>query len=301
MPTVKTACWAYPNFLIIGAMKSGTTPLYDFLGQHPQVFMPRRKEPHFFSSISQGESFQFEGDREVISCPDRFQALFAPKPEQTAVGEASTSYLCTPGTAKAIYDHLPHAKLICVLRNPVERAYSHYLFLRGHGIESLDNFAQALAAEPARHQAGQTWGRYFQVGLYAAQLRPYLERFARRQIAIYLFDELRQNPVDFAQEVYRFLGIDDTFVPDTSIRRNPGGIPKSDLLNALLVRPNPIKQFIQPHLPRWLYRAATHLRDQNLSKPPMAAETRQHLIAAYREDILQLQDLIGRDLGNWLH
>jgi hypothetical protein len=124
--------------------------------------------------------------------------------------------------------------------------------------------------------------------------------FDQSQIRVYLFDDLKNDPVALSKEVYQFLGVDSLYVPEVSIRRNPSGIPKLNFIHNLRVRPNRLKSLIQPRLPVWMYRLATGVRDRNLVKPELSPELRSNLIQMFRDDILKLENLIQRDLSNWL-
>ncbi len=168
-----------PNFLIIGPPKCGTTALYRYLSQHPDVFMPREKEPRFLLSHAvptyTGPTDPLYAKRLVTSVT-KYEELFASASRERAIGEASTLYLYTPGAEDGIRRHVPGAKLIAILRNPVDRAYSNFLHQRYLGAEPLSDFDEALRAEPARIARG--WGpfwHYAELGRYQRQL----ERFHR--------------------------------------------------------------------------------------------------------------------------
>ena len=291
-----------PNFFIIGAMKAGTTLLWDVLNQHPQVYMSKRKEPHHFSYLAAGSRpLILEGANPPITDTADYAALFHEAGAARAVGEASTSYLHTPGVAKLLHGAYPDAKLICVLRNPVERAYSHYLFLVRQGVETLPTFAEAIAAEETRAAQGLSYGRYTGIGRYHAHLQPYLTYFAPARVHICLFEDLIRPPgQSYYPIIFNFLEIDPTIQVDTTILRNPSGLPKHKWVEALFSRNNPLRRAIEPWLPRRLYRLATAVRDRNLTKPPMPPEIRRHLQELVRSDILALQEVIGRDLSGWL-
>jgi hypothetical protein len=290
-----------PHFMIIGTMKGGTTLLWDALDQHPAVFMSTIKEPHYFSTLAAAPGLPaLEGDDPLFREQAAYAKLFAEAQPGQLIGEASTSYLHTPGTAAQIYAALPAAKLICILRNPIDRAYSHYLYLVRKGVEDARDFESALAQESARTAAHVPFGRYGFIGLYHQHLREYLRYFAREQIYICRFEELTKQPSVTYPAIFNFLGIDPNFTPDTSVTRNPSGVPKNRWLDALITRPNPVRNFLQPRLPRWLYRKATQLRDQNLTKPTMLPATRASLGAYYQDEIFALGELLEKDLTPWL-
>ncbi len=285
-----------PNFLIIGAMKSGTTALYYYLQQHPRVYMSPVKEPDFFC---------FEGRKDLgnhsITRIEAYQDLFRDVSGEEAIGEASHCYLYEPRAVERIEHHIPEAKFIAVLRNPVDRAYSHFLHMVRNGTEPLTDFAQALQEDERRKNPQDYVGR----GLYHAQLKRYFDAFGRDSVKVYLYEDLGDAPLDTLRDAFRLLGVDDTFVPDVSLKRNVSGSPRYKTLDRFLRRPSFVKEALKLYLPaglRWrLSKAFDDLKTRNLvGPPPVQPELRQQLIEAYREDVLKLQPLIGRDLSRWL-
>jgi hypothetical protein len=303
-----------PNFLIIGAAKSGTTALYEHLKQHPQIFMSWLKEPHFFAFEGEKPRFQGPGDQDlynhiVVDDVEDYRSLYQGVSEEIAIGEASANYLYLLRARDRIRHYVPEAKLIAVLRNPAERAYSSFLHMTRDLREPSDDFAQALEAEQERIQ--NNWGpiwHYKHAGFYYEQLKRYYEAFGAEQIKVYLYEDLIDNPIGLQADIYRFLGVDDAFVPDVSARYNVSGAPKNKQLHALhtfLMRPHPLKSILKPLLPsglrrRLLERTVNEIRNRNLAKPPFPIEVRRQLIETYREDIRRLQVLIQRDLSKWL-
>lgn len=298
-----------PNFLVIGAMKSGTTSLYYYLRQHPRIYLnPKLKEHRFFCYEGQATPFRGPGDeagfRSAITNIEDYRACFDGVATESAVGEISAEYLYIPGTAECIQSYIAQAKLIAILRNPVDRAYSNYMYCLREGTESCANFAEALREEPARIR--QKWGpswHYIQGGLYHGQVKRYFDTFDRDQIRIYLYDDFEANPVSVVQDTFRFLGVDDSFVPDMSLRHNVSGIPRIRALNKLLDSPrHPIKTILRPFLPRkWRLMIRVRVGNMNLRRPPpLDPALRRQLFEVYREDILKLQDLLDRDLSLWL-
>jgi hypothetical protein len=288
-----------PNFLIIGAMKSGTTALYYYLEQHPEVYMSPVKEPNFFSSREQ------ENAAGAVTHIGAYQHLFRGVSGERAIGEASHSYLYESRAAAQIRRYVPEAKLIAILRNPIDRAYSHFLHMVRSGAEPLDDFAQALREEEVGIHKERTFQDYIGRGLYYNQLKRYFETFPREQVRVYLYEDLSGAPLSTVQDAFRFLEVDDSFVPDVSLRRNVSGHPKYKTLDGLLRRQGRIKHAAKVYLParlRWrLSEAFDDLKTRNLVKPPpVQSEVRRQLIGAYRDDTLKVQELIHRDLSGWL-
>lgn len=299
-----------PNFLVIGAGKAGTTSLYHYLGQHPEVYMSPIKEPKFFALEGRVPDYRGPGDREVwssgtnraISDLKEYEALFDGVNREKAIGEASPGYLCNVGAPGRMKRYVPDAKLVAVLRDPAERAYSAYLHMVRDGREKL-GFAEALGEEERRTREGWAPGwQYTREGFYHRNLERYFELFDRDQVRIYLYEELRADPLDLMRDAFRFLGVDEAFFPDISMKHNASGLPKSALLVSLITRRNPLKTVLKPLLPKGLRtRISVGIQNRNLNPaPPLPPEDRERLIELYRKDILKLQDLIGRDLSRWL-
>ena len=294
-----------PNFLIIGAAKSGTTSLYHYLSQHPDVYMSPVKEPKFFALEGERPSFRGpgDGDADAVTTLEGYRKLFEGADGEHAVGEASPLYLYLEKAVGRIKHHVPEARLIAVLRNPVERAYSSFLHKVRDGRETTSDFAEALALEDGRVREGWAYGwHYKRRGFYHEQLSRYYDVFGPDQIRIYLYEDLRQEPRELLRDAYGFLGVDDSFVPNLSLKHNVSGVPKNRMVHSLLRGRNPIKTALKPLLPEGLRKKlVVDLQRRNLEKaPPIPPEIRRGLAEEYREDVTKLQGLIGRDLSGWL-
>ena len=295
-----------PNFLIIGAMKAGTTSLYYYLGQHPQIYMSPKKEPRFFAL--EGEKLDYRGPHNKKATSDSitnikdYCALFQGVSIETAIGEASPLYLYSPKAPDRIKHYIPDAKLIVMLRDPAERAYSNFLHGVREGWEPLVDFAEALEQEETRVRNNWSYfWHYKRRGFYYTQLKRYFEKFDRTQIRVYLFEDWQSSNIKILHDIFRYLNVDDTYVPDSYEKYNVSGIPKIKTLHQLLHRPNPIRSALKPFLPRRLRGwVITNIVNRNLVRPQLPSEVRRQLVELYREDILKLQDLIQRDLSNWL-
>ena len=295
-----------PNFLIIGAAKSGTSAIYHYLKQHPQIYMSPIKEPYFFAF--EGEKLNFQGpgltiNESSIKEIESYRNLFQGVSDEVAIGEASTLYLYIPKAPTLIKQYVPNIKLIAILRNPVDRAYSSFMHLIRDQQEPITDFAQALKAEESRIQ--NNWGflwRYQDIGFYSVQLKRYFEKFDRSQIKVYLYDDFKNDPVSLLQDICSFLNVDENFMPDMSIKRNVSGVPKSRLLqNFLRKKPSPLKGVLKTFIPYSVGdKIRGYLLSKNLAKTELQPQVRKQLLQVYREDILKTQDLIGRDLSKWL-
>lgn len=287
-----------PNFVILGAAKAGTSSLHHYLGQHPQVFMSPVKEPKFFAY--EGEALRFGGpgdlakNEKVTTTLAEYRELFAGAGAARAVGESSPVYLYSEKACVRLRRHLPKARLFIVLRDPVERAYSSFLHLRRDGREPLRDFAAALREEPRRSAENYAplW-HYVGMGLYHDQVRRYFETFGRDRVHVWLYEELLADPAAVLRRMFTLLEVDPEFRPDLSRRRNTTLVPKSHRLHALLTGGGPVPRLLGKRLTRLL-------RERNLEKPPFPESARPVLAAAFRDDLLRLQNLLGRDLSRWL-
>jgi hypothetical protein len=299
-----------PNFFVIGAPKAGTTALYHCLKQHPDIYMSPVKEPLYFIydseyPVSRHRAGTFV-QKIVIDQPRDYYMLFAQVANQHAVGEASPLSLRSARAAERIHQSLPQARLIAILRQPAERAYSHYLFMRfNRYAEPASSFAQALAQEEARRQANWFSGFFYRTnGYYYSQLRPYYDLFPPEQIKIYLYEDWNSAPQRTLEDIFRFLEVDEAFTP--VIRRsNVTQFPHNYSIHKFINQPSRLERalrFIPAGMRNKIIMTAQTWNQQHnlIPPPPIDAEIRRQLTEGYREDILKLQELIGRDLSGWM-
>ena len=295
-----------PNFLIIGTAKSGTTSLYRYLSQHPEIYMSPNKEPRFFVYDGEDLDPQHPIHPTTINTLESYQALFDGVSNEKAIGEASPAYLVEPKAPVCIHHYIPDAKLIAILRNPAERAYSHFLHLIKHNHESCHDFGMALEnVEELRIGSWYPRRDYLLFGYYYLNLKRYFDIFDQAQIKVFLFEDFKSKTVSLVQDIFRFLEVDDSFVPDVSQQYSASGIPKNRTLHNFLSNPGPLWSFIKPIITPFISRKRRQhllfgLKKRNLLYPPLTLEMRNHLINLYREDIMKLQELLKRDLSEWL-
>ncbi len=297
-----------PNFLIIGAEKAGTTALYHILNQHPQIYMCPVKEPCFFAFENQNMDFTGPGDKWInqiaVTRLVDYQALFYGCKDEVAAGEASTYYMMLGAqSSEAIARYVPDIKIILILRHPVDRAYSAFTAMISYGREPLRDFNKALAAgdQRWRNHWEPAW-RYFENSFYAPKLLQYLTLFSQSQIRIYLYEDWDLKPQVILQDIYTFLEVDEGYIPDKVIRHNVSNHPGNDRLFRFLTAPNTLKSLGKPFLPQklrtWIKRT---LISRNWTVPPsLNREIRSILTQSYHQDIVQVQDILGRDLQSWL-
>jgi hypothetical protein len=304
-PPLRKACGSLravvPNFFIVGAARCGTTSLFDALGEHPDVFCCPVKEPNHFATELRERPWVMESARRrgvliepgsaaltvlprVAITPDydMYLRLFEDWEGQTAIGEASTAYLMSPRAAAAIAQRQPEARIIVVLRQPVERARSE---IQMHA------------------QLGRTLGddenglpKTIRASLYAPQIRRYLDMFGREQILFLLFDDMMADPAATLRTVFAHIGVDPAMAEGIRLKHhNQSRAVRFALLNRLLFRsglrdvlahvlPRPVREA----LARWYYARGRRPRQQRLS------------LDLFRADIAETSRLIGRDLTHWL-
>jgi hypothetical protein len=253
----------HPTFLLIGANKGGTTSLWHYLSQHPDVFMCLNKEPMYFSFVPAQPKGRTDDAfaSDAVRTWSEYEQLFEPGRSFLARGEASTGYLRNPLVPARIHLKLPSVQLAAILRNPFDRALSHYQMYRRLGMEAL-TFSEAIEAELSQNDetSPRDKRRYLRLGYYGGSLTRYLEHFSRAQVGIYLYEDLEARPMDLMADLYRFIGVDPSFIPDTSTRHNA---------------------------------APTR------TGPAWEAELRDRYLESLEPDLQIVEHLIDRDLASW--
>lgn len=303
-----------PNFFLAGAPKAGTTSLYFYLAQHPQVYMSPVKEPTFFGAADVLSGPQRDTIlRRAVHDPgplehyltgthayaplvlewDDYLTLFRNVRDEIAIGEASVSYLWQPSAAGAIRVRIPDARLIFVLRDPAERLFSHFL-----GSSWRDPDQTFRARFQAALDPGGIGRNLVNVGRYATHLERFFDRFPREQIGIHLYDDYQADPRAVLRSIFGFLGVDPDHPVDVFRRHGETTVPRFRLLHAArfqLFGAAPIAQWIPDRARRALKRL--YRREPEVV---LAPDDRRMVIDHYRDEILRTADLIGRDLSAWL-
>lgn len=313
----------WPNFLVIGAAKCGTTSLYHYLKEHPEVYMSPIKEPNYFSTDINPEKFSrqykdiekrkrlnldeyVKGDmnREVwgyfVREQHHYTGLFKKVKNEKAIGEISNSYLFSKEAAANIKKTLPAVKLIAILRNPVDRIYSHYLANLRDG-KTFKPFRQEVEEDMQKPEKGWYISHcYFEMGLYYEQIKRYLDIFPEAQFRIFLYDELKNNPDNMLREVCQFLGIDASYRFNTSQKFNEAKIPKNEKLLYWLSNTG-LKKNIYRLIPEPLKSNVKNLFFREDGRLPMSEEDKQWVKTLYREEIIRLGKILPKDISSWLN
>lgn len=278
-----------PHFVVIGAATSGTDVLYRYLDQHPHIYMSPLDETNYFA-YDPPKLAELNAEFPVKTLPE-YDALFADAPHNSIIGDVSPIYLESPIAARRIRAEIPNAKIIAILRNPVERAYSGYLMRYHQGIEQRP---------PREAFADVENAPFIRTGRYYEMVKRYYAAFPPQQIRIYAYDDFAADPLHILQDIFAFIGVDATFAPDTSDHYDTSSVPKSQTIEQVLGNPQ-LTNVVRPFLPGWLRSLAIAIRDSNLDKTTQISPLlRKQLVQIYREDIESLQTLLNRDLSNWL-
>jgi hypothetical protein len=298
----------FPDFFIIGAPKAGTTALHTALACHPQLFMSPVKEPKFFLCDGPPPDHGGPGDahsyREWIWRPEAYERLFDRAPPGGRRGESTPFYLSDFAAHRRIHAAVPDARLIAILRDPVDRAYSNWAHLWADGLETIGDFLAACDEETRRTEAGWApiW-RYLENGLYGRQLRHLTELFPRDQLHIIRYRSLVDEPQATLDAVCGFLGVDQGALTEVPAK-NVGGYVPSTLTTQILRTAFRHGANVGSHFPPRVWRKASLplqwlMQRTPQHRPELAPADRAQLIAYYDDDITIVEEETGWDLESW--
>ncbi|NJK80070.1 MAG: sulfotransferase domain-containing protein [Chloroflexaceae bacterium] len=291
-----------PDFFIVGAPKSGTSSLCVYLDQHPSICMATDKEPDFFGSDLQGK-------RRATTLED-YLKLFPCSPD-LLWGEGSTWYLFSKCAAREIYQHNPQAKIIIMLRNPIDFVYALHSQVVYVADEDITDFEQALHAEPDRKQgrripAGCTQPEsllYTEAARFTEQVKQYFDVFGREAVLVIIYDDFKRDTAGVYRQTLQFLQVDPTFQANLQIV-NPNKKIRSHLLNTLWRRPprlvqNVLRSLLPFALRRLIRRRVRSLNMQHEPRNPMPPHVYRRLQQHFAPEVEHLSTLLGRDLRSW--
>jgi hypothetical protein len=296
----------WPDFLIIGAAKAGTTALFKAIARHPRVFEPSRKEPSFFGY--EGANPVFKGEipfthlRPTIATQSDYLQIFAECPPSSITFEASTDYLYEPRAPASVAKYLPEIPLIAVLRHPVDRAYSHYRHIRELGNEPIKNFHEAWLASHKRMSEG--WRPIYDYkgrGYYGAQLSRWLEWFPKQKLLVLFYEDWLNHPQEALSHVWRHLNIEPVEHLIVTKENVSSRQPRWSWLHRKMFVDNTIRMLAQKFLPLCVRDAITWtIKAINTnSGPAIDPGLRAHLSLDYGEDLNVLEKITGRNLAGW--
>lgn len=297
-----------PDLFIIGAPKCGTTSLYAYLKGHPEVFMAADKEPDYFAPDlvwrTVGEPMIYGRDLE------RYLSLFSGAQDRRRLGEASTRYMYSQRAPRLIHEFQPQARIIAMLRDPVDMLQALHNQRVAEGTEDIVDFEQALAADEDRRRgrrlpAGMTplvapyrgWARF------GEQLPRWFDAFGRDRVQVIILDDLVRDPADTFCQVLQFLDVDSTYQPDDFAVHNPSHRPRSHAVRALLNAQGPrqvarrlVPYQLRDRLRRSVVRPIRRLNRKAMPRSAMPPELRRQLEAEFASDVAMVSDLLDRDL-----
>jgi hypothetical protein len=307
-----------PNFFIVGAPKSGTTSLFHYLDQHPQVFMSAVKEPCYFASEIRPENFSAEYRKIIVSSggPDlrrgdpkvdkRFSgvaatwqdylALFDGATGEAAIGEASVCYLWSPTAARNIFARIPNARIIAVLRHPADRAWSQYLQGVANGHVRRSFRAQIDACIASHEEQFSPTHPFLEFGMYCRQIKTYFDLFPRENIRIYFYQD---GLAAIVADVFRFLNVNPAFSPDLSRRHLEAATSETGTALFRMLRKYNLWHSLRKLAPASVRPLFRKLAFRRRAVTPMNHEDRRFLCEYYKEDVQRLALLVNRDLTSW--
>ena len=284
------------DFFIVGAPKAGTTSLYHYLSEHPQVEMSSQKEPDYFSDKAIHEQGMYYAKNRVDTL-DKYESLFVQK-ESVVYGEASVSYLFYENVAEDIKKYNPNAKIIIMLRDPIERAFSHYLMDYRLGLIS-DSFENVLAKISKHKNAHLFYQQYIEVSKYAKQIQRYLDFFKKENILFIDYEDFKKNVSKTVDQVYNFLNISTEFVADINTKHNTFIMPKNKIIRLIysFVFLRKILTFL---FPVYLVKNIRVLLFKSDKKPELLKETRSLLSIIFNDDIKKMEEVLAKNYSKWI-
>ncbi len=293
-----------PEFFIVGAPKCGTTSLYVQLQEHPEIFLPRVKEPAFFDV----DLYQ---PKRVTNSLEQYLSYFAEATDGQIAGEASTSYLYSARAATEIAAFEPNAKIIAMIRDPVELMHSFHSQLVYQGTETIDDFEAALEASDQRRPRTQPGAQdrlpqvllYRDVACLCGQLERYFDTFGRERVLVLLLDDYQRDPRRVYAQVLDFLGVSPGFEPEFKIVNRFKGLRSRRLHRFLVAPPRPLRAAVRavvPPKPRYaLLGRVRALNTRPQARPPMDPKLAARLRSEFAAEVARLGVLLGRDLSAW--
>ena len=302
-----------PSFFLVGAAKSGTTSVCAYLESHTELYLSPVKEPNYFGSDILPELFSKSYRKSLdvfdtasplekkqiafIRNGSEYQSLFSGNQHALKAGECSTSYLFSSAAAEELKRFNPEAKILIILRNPLERAYSHYLMAVQMGLESRD-FLEAFKNDREEKEKG--WGisqLYYELGSYPDQVKRYLDHFGEEQVKVMLFEDWTGQLKETQESICKFLNV-SIFAGLENEVLNKSVSPKNPKLHAMLMKFG-IKDLAKKMLPKKIFENFKK-QQYKAENSVLATHERAYLKQVYQEEILELEKLIKRDLSNWL-
>jgi hypothetical protein len=300
---------ALPDFFIAGAPKAGTTALHVALARHPDLYLSAVKEPKFFLTDGPPPAQGGPGDaktyREHIWRQPEYEALFAPAPTGTIRGESTPFYLYSFAAQQRINKLIPQARMIVVLRDPIERAHSNWAHLWSSGLDPIADFVRACDAEDRRIAAGwaEFW-HYKRIGLYGEQLEHLYTVFPANQVLLLRYRDLVDSPSATLDQICAFLGVRQglvTEVPRENVTAHPHHTLRHHYVSRVLRTGSAISTRLPGHPAKALIdKLESSLQRGAAPRQPLTWQQRQALIPYFEADVRLVENLTGQDFSDWL-
>ncbi|BDS14665.1 sulfotransferase [Aureispira anguillae] len=288
----------FPDFIIVGAAKSGTSSLHRYLSTHPDIYMPKLKELNFMHTYGQGPLPILERFPEMPTNEMAYAGHFYEAKDHQQKGEASPSYLIyyerTIATIKKFYKGKKEPKIIIILREPIDKIWSHFRFNRMHKLDpDCLSLEEALEVESKRLKDPSYLPdvHYIHNTKYLEQVKAYLDNF--EEVKVVLFDDLNEHPVKLMTEIHAFLGVKDLIPEDLGKKYNKSNT-KAVPTNKM------IAWAMEAGLTRVPFPFKEQLKNKLLKKETMDESVRAKLVQIFKPEVEQLQELLGQDLSSWL-
>ncbi len=277
----------WDRFIILGGHKCGTSSMHFYLGQHPEIAMPETK------------------GKDILNQPqlniEDYKNLYNNYQNQKVFGEVSSAYLYNERGFNNIKQFFPKAKLIVILRNPAERAFSHFNMIKN--LKKIDINFEDICKNPDNFIKGENLG-IINNGLYYSYLKKYFDEFSREQIMVVLFDTFIQERAKFFTSLFKFVGVKEDFLPDTSVIIRQGG-KKNQTINQLISSKNPLIKGLKTVLKPLTTSQQRYMLQKKVeglfkTKETLSKNSTNKLTSFYQDDILKVQELTNIDLSHWL-
>ena len=282
------------DFFIVGAPKSATTSLFHYLGQHEGISMSTIKEPDFFSHLELNKQKLYYKSK-PISDINTYHNLFLTKKKGQLLGEASVSYLFYPKVSERIFSYNPNAKIIIVLRNPVERTVSHHQMDKRLGFIKY-NLADVLNDSTIENHS-LYYQQYIQLSYYYQQVKKYIDVFGRENICVLNYDDLKKNNKEFTYKALSFLGLKESKNINFDSKYNRSKSSSFRFFNFLYSKIF-IRKVIKIIVPKKIIALVNKiLFNQNL--PNVSVDVESQLYDFFKEDIVLLEKMLDINLSLW--
>tara|TARA_X000000368_G_C23019350_1_gene707260 strand:+ start:332 stop:1213 length:882 start_codon:yes stop_codon:yes gene_type:complete len=284
------------DFFIVGAPKAGTTSLYHYLNEHPEVRMSSQKEPDYFSDKAIQEKGMYYG-KNRINTLDKYESLFTQE-KGVIYGESSVSYLFYENVAEDIKRYNPDAKIIIILRNPIDRAFSHYLMDYRLGLVS-DSFEDIIYKRSKHKSAYLFYQQYIEVSQYSNQIQRYLHVFSKDNLLLIDYENFKKDVAGCVDIVYSFLNISAEFAADVNTKHNTFTMPRNKGIR-FIYSFTFLRKILAFIFPDSLVKSIRGFLFKDDKKPKLLKETRSYLKQFFSDDIRLLGDILDKDYSKWI-